>query len=126
MRQIWISQAGAPEVLQVRDAPDPQAGEGQVRIKVRAAGINFADLLARMGLYPDAPKIPCVVGYEVAGRVDALGEGITEFQIGQQVMALTHFGGYADVVCVPAITVFPRPPQMSAQVGAGMLVNYVT
>lgn len=126
MRQVWITKAGPPEVLQVREAPDPTPRVGEVRIRVEASGINFADLLARMGLYPDAPKIPCVVGYEVAGRVDALGEGITEFQIGQHVMALTHFGGYADVVCVPAITVFPRPPQMSAQVGAGMLVNYVT
>lgn len=76
--------------------------------------------MARSGLYLDAPHIPCVVGYEVAGTVNALGEGVTEFQIGQPVLALTHFGGYADVVCVPALTVFARPPQMSAQVGAGI------
>ncbi|HLZ60453.1 MAG TPA: medium chain dehydrogenase/reductase family protein [Ktedonosporobacter sp.] len=126
MRQVWITKAGSPDVLQVRQAPDPIPREGEVRIRVEASGINFADLMARMGLYPDAPKIPCVVGYEVAGRVDALGEGVTEFQVGQDVLALTHFGGYADVVCVPAISAFARPSQMSAQVGAGMLVNYVT
>jgi len=63
MRQVWITKAGAPEVLQVREAPDPEAGKGQVRVRVRAAGINFADLMARTGMYPDAPKIPCVIGY---------------------------------------------------------------
>jgi NADPH:quinone reductase-like Zn-dependent oxidoreductase len=126
MRQVWITRAGPPEVLQVREAPDPTPRAGEVRIRVAASGINFADLMARMGIYPDAPRIPCVVGYEVAGTVDALGEGVTEFHPGQEVLALTHFGGYADIICVPAITTFLRPPQMSAQVGAGMLVNYVT
>ena len=126
MRQIWITKAGPPDVLQVREAPDPTPGAGEVRIRVQASGINFADLLARMGLYPDAPKLPCVVGYEVAGTVDALGVGVREFQVGQEVLASTHFGGYADVVCVPAFTTFLRPPTMSAQVGAGMLVTYVT
>jgi NADPH:quinone reductase-like Zn-dependent oxidoreductase len=126
MRQIWITKAGPPDVLQVREASDPSPQPGEVRIRVEASGINFADLMARMGLYPDAPRIPCVVGYEVAGTVDALGEGVTEFQIGQQVLALTRFGGYADVVCVPALMVFVRPAHMSAHVGAGMLVNFIT
>jgi NADPH:quinone reductase-like Zn-dependent oxidoreductase len=126
MRQVWITKAGPPEVLQVREAPDPTPQAGEVRIRVEASGINFADLMARMGIYPDAPKIPCVVGYEVAGTIDALGEGVTELQIGQDVLALTRFGGYADMICVPALTAFARPPQMSAQVGAGILVNYVT
>src|SRR5712672_2873723 len=119
MRQVVITKAGPPEVLQVRESADPSAGAGEVRIRVKASGINFADLMARMGIYPDAPKIPCVVGYEVAGTIDALGEGVTEFQVGQPVLALTRFGGYADIVCVPALTAFARPPQMSAQVGAG-------
>jgi len=126
MRQVWITKAGPPEVLQMREAPDPTPRTGEVRIRVEASGINFADLLARMGLYPDAPRLPCVVGYEVAGKVDAVGEEVADFQVGQDVLALTHFGGYADVVCVPTITTFPRSPQMSAHVGAGMLVNYVT
>src|SRR5271165_2683636 len=101
MRQIWITRAGPPEVLHVREAPDPLPHPGEIRIRVEASGVNFADLMARMGVYPDAPKIPCVVGYEVAGTVDKLGEGVTGFHVGQAVLALTHFGGYADVVCVP-------------------------
>lgn len=84
MRQVWTTKAGPPEVLQLREAPDPSPGPGEVRIRVEASGINFADLLARMGIYPDAPKIPCVVGYEVAGTVDAVGEGVIELHAGKR------------------------------------------
>ncbi|MFW5689784.1 MAG: alcohol dehydrogenase catalytic domain-containing protein, partial [Spirochaetota bacterium] len=73
MNQIWITKAGGPEVLEVRDAPDPVPAPGEVLIDVAASGVNFADLLARMGMYPDAPPLPCVVGYEVSGTVAALG-----------------------------------------------------
>ena len=76
MRQIWIPRAGPPEVLEIREAPDPQPGPGQVRIRVEAAGINFADIMGRMGLYPDLPPMPVVVGYEISGSVDAVGDGV--------------------------------------------------
>ena len=66
MRQVWIPKIGEPNVLELREAPDPEAAAGEVRIRVAASGINFADILARMGLYPDAPPLPAVVGYEVA------------------------------------------------------------
>ena len=75
MRAVVITKHGGPEVLQVQERPDPALGAGQVRIDVAAAGINFADVMARMGLYPDAPKTPCVVGYEVAGTILELGDG---------------------------------------------------
>jgi NADPH:quinone reductase-like Zn-dependent oxidoreductase len=126
MRQVWITRAGPPEVLQVREAPDPVPQPGEIRIRVEASGINFADLMARMGVYPDAPKIPCVVGYEIAGTVDRLGEGATGFEVGEPVVALTRFGGYADVVCVPVIAAYRRPSPMTAEVGAALLVNYLT
>src|SRR5438876_11096742 len=113
MRQIWISQAGAPEVLQVRDAPDPQAGEGQVRIRVEAAGINFADLMARVGLYPDAPKIPCVVGYEVSGVIDSIGDGVTRWKKGDRVFGMPRFGGYTDTLVVPEKQALPMAYAMS-------------
>ena len=77
MRQVVIRRHGGPEVLEIQEAADPEPGEGDIRIRVRAAGINFADILARIGLYPDAPKPPVVVGYEVAGVVDAVGRGVT-------------------------------------------------
>jgi len=73
MKQVQIPRYGAPDVLRVVEGPDPAPGPGQVRIAVRAAGVNFADVLARMGLYQDAPKPPMVVGYEVSGVLDAVG-----------------------------------------------------
>jgi NADPH:quinone reductase-like Zn-dependent oxidoreductase len=126
MRQVWIARPGPPEVLEVRSAPDPDAGKGEVRIRVRAAGINFADLMARMGLYPDAPKIPCVVGYEVSGTIDQLGEGVTEYKIGDRVFAMPRFGGYTDTLVVPTNQVFRMPPTMTFEEGAALPVVYVT
>src|SRR6185437_12579656 len=102
MRAVWITSAAGPDGLAVRETPDPEPGPGQVRIRVRAAGLGFAEVMAAQGLYPDAPKRPCVVGYEVAGVVDAAGAGgggAAEFAAGSRVVALTRFGGHADVVC---------------------------
>jgi len=126
MRQIWISKAGPPEVLQVKEAPDPDPAAGELRIRVEASGVNFADIMGRLGLYPDLPRIPVVPGYEVAGRVDAAGAGADPSWIGRDVFASTHFGGYADVVCAPQAQVFPRPSNMSAEQGASFPVNYLT
>jgi NADPH:quinone reductase-like Zn-dependent oxidoreductase len=126
MRQIWITKAGAPEVLVVREAPDPQPRPGEVRIRVAASGVNFADIMGRMGIYPDLPPIPVVPGYEVGGHVDAVGEGVDAGWVGREVFALTRFGGYADVVCVPQAQVFVRPAGMSAADGAAIPVNYFT
>ncbi|MEE8508569.1 MAG: alcohol dehydrogenase catalytic domain-containing protein, partial [Myxococcota bacterium] len=75
MRQIWIPKSGLPEVLALREAADPLPGHGEVRIRAEACGVNFADIMGRLGLYPDLPRMPVVPGYEVAGRVDAVGEG---------------------------------------------------
>jgi NADPH:quinone reductase-like Zn-dependent oxidoreductase len=113
-------------VLLVQERPDPVAGPGEVRIAVRAAGINFADTMARVGLYPDAPKPPCVLGYEVAGEVDSVGEGVTDFKPGDRVMAGTRFGGQAELVAVPAEQVLPLPERLSFEQGAAFPVNYGT
>ncbi len=126
MRQVWISRVGPPEVLEVREAPDPTPRAGEVRIRVAASGINFADISARLGFYPDAPKIPCVVGYEVAGTIDAVGEGVDPARVGEEVLALTRFGGYSDVVVVPHKQAMRRPPGLDAQAAAAIPVNYLT
>jgi NADPH:quinone reductase-like Zn-dependent oxidoreductase len=126
MRAVVQTGHGGPEVLSTEERPDPQAGPGQVRIAVRAAGINFADTLARVGLYPDAPKPPCVMGYEVAGEVESVGEGVTEFQQGDRVMAGTRFGGQASMVAVDAGQVLPLPHRLSFEQGAAFPVNYAT
>jgi NADPH:quinone reductase-like Zn-dependent oxidoreductase len=126
MRAVWITRNAGPEALEVRETADPEPGPGQVRIRVRAAGLSFADVMSAQGLYPDAPKPPCVVGYEVAGVIDALGDGTQGHAAGQRVLAMTHFGGHADVVCVPAEQVLPMPDAMSFEEAAAMPVNYLT
>lgn len=126
MKQLVIPRYGPPEVLTVREAPDPPVTPGSVRIRVRAAGINFSDLLARQGLYPDAPKPPCVVGYEVAGTVDAVGTGASAPPVGSRVIAPTKFGGQSELVVVPATSVFPLPDGWSFEAGAAFPVVYLT
>jgi NADPH:quinone reductase-like Zn-dependent oxidoreductase len=126
MRAVWITRHGGPEVLEVRESPEPIPGPGQVRIRVKAAGLNFAELMARMGLYPDAPKLPAVVGYEVAGIVDAVGTGVTAPAPGDRVLALVRFGGHAEAVVVRADHALPMPPGMSFEQGAALPVNYAT
>ncbi len=126
MRQVWITKTGAPEVLQVREAADPAAGAGQVRIRVKAAGINFADLMARVGLYPDAPPLPCVVGYEVSGVVDQVGEGVKKLAVGDRVFGMPKFGGYSDVIALSQDQVFKIPEGMSFEQAAALPVVYLT
>lgn len=126
MRQVVITRHGGPEVLEVREGADPTPREGEVRIAVRAAGVNFADVLARMGLYPDAPSPPVVVGYEVAGYIDATGPGVVNRHEGDRVFALTRFGGYSTSVVVPAAFTFPVPAGFSDAEAAAVPVNYVT
>src|ERR1700683_4600345 len=102
MRAVVLTKHGGPGVLQVQERPDPGLGPGEVRIDVAAAGINFADIMARLGFYPDAPKTPCVVGYEVAGTILEMGEGGSSaaqpLTPGQRVIAGTQFGGYSSEV----------------------------
>ncbi len=126
MREVVITKHGGPGVFEVRERPDPPLGAGQVRIGVAAAGINFADVMARLGLYPDAPKTPCVVGYEVAGTVLERGEGADSVKDGQRVMAGTMFGGYASQVVVSADDVVALPDALSFEQGAAIPVNYAT
>jgi synaptic vesicle membrane protein VAT-1 len=126
MKAVVLTGTGGPKALQVREWPDPVAGFGQVRIAVRAAGINFADTMARVGLYPDAPKTPCVLGYEVAGEVESVGEGVSEIAVGDRVIAGTRFGGQAELVVVDAAQVLPLPERLSFEQGAAFPVNYGT
>lgn len=126
MRAVFITRRGGPEVLEVREVPEPAPGPGQVRIAVRAAGLNFADVMARMGLYPDAPKLPAVVGYEVAGLVDAVGAGVVSPAPGDRVLALVRFGGQAEKVVLPAAQATPMPEGMTFEQGAALPVNYLT
>lgn len=126
MRAVVITKNGGPEVLEVQERPDPEVGPGEVRVSVRAAGINFADLMARSGMYPDAPKTPSVVGYEVAGEIESVGEGVDALKVGDRVAAGTRFGGYAELVTAKADDVIVLPESLSFEQGAAIPVNYGT
>jgi NADPH:quinone reductase-like Zn-dependent oxidoreductase len=126
VRVVEITRHGRPEVLKVRDRPEPQVGAGALLVDVRAVGINFADVLARLGMYPDAPKPPCVVGYEIAGEVIEVGEGVEGYAPGARVLAGTIFGGYAERVVVESRNAMALPDHMSFEEGAAIPVNYAT
>lgn len=126
MRAIYIRRPGGPGVLEVRDAADPTPGGNDLVIRVRAAGINFADVLARQGIYPDAPPYPCVVGYEVAGVVESAGSAALRSWIGKEVLALTNFGGYAELARCDANYVWEKPAGLSFETAAAIPLNYIT
>lgn len=126
MKQIWITGKGGPDKLIVREGREPECGPQDVRIRVEAAGVNFADIMMRLGLYPDGPKPPMVPGYEVAGVVDAVGAGADSTLVGQPVVAMCNFGGYSETVCVPHQQVWHRPANVDAVTAAALPVNYIT
>lgn len=126
MRQIVITKHGSFDVLKIQEREDPRPEAGQVLIRVKASGINFADILARKGLYPDAPKPPCVVGYEISGAIEAVGVGVDPSLVGKAVVAITRFGGYSDKVIVSASQFFEKPESLSFEEAAAIPVNYLT
>ncbi len=126
MRQIVTTRNGGVEVLKVQEAPDPKPARDEAVIRVHAAGLNFADILARQGLYPDGPKKPCVLGYEVAGVVEELGEDVDRTLLGKAVVAMTRFKGQAEKVVVQQRQLFPKPEPLTFEQAAAIPVNYLT
>ena len=126
MRAIVLTRHGGPEVLRVAEVADPQPRAGEVRVRVRVAGINFAEVLSRRGLYGWAPKLPYILGMEAFGEIDALGAGITSHKAGDQVLVGTQFGTYAEFICVPADRALPAIPRFTPQQNAAFAVNYLT
>ncbi len=123
-----VRKYGAPEVFEWREVPDPQPRPGEVVIRVRAVGINFADLLARMGVYSGTPKPPFIPGLELAGEIEDAGPptGSAAPKRGDRVIAMSLFKAYAEKIAVPARQVLPVPPGMSFEEAAAMPVNYLT
>jgi NADPH2:quinone reductase len=120
MRAITIREPGGPEVLEWTEVPDPEAGPGQVLVRVAAAGVNRADLMQRRGLYPPPPGTSESPGLECSGTVEALGDGVSGFEVGQQVCALLAGGGYAELVAVPSPQVLPLPAGVDVVTAAGL------
>jgi NADPH:quinone reductase-like Zn-dependent oxidoreductase len=126
MRQVVTTKNGGVEVLKVQEAPDPVAAKGEVVVRVKAAGLNFADIMARQGLYPDGPAKPCVMGYEVAGVVESVGDDVDQSLLGKPVVAMTRFKGQAEMVTVGANQIFEKPESLSFEEAAAVPVNYLT
>lgn len=126
MRAVWTTGTNGPDSLEIRETEDPEPRQGQVRIRVRAAGLCFAEVMAAQGLYPDAPKLPAVLGYEAAGVIDKVGAGADERRVGSHVVALSRFGAHSDVVCVPEDQALAIPHGKDFTEAAAMPINYVT
>jgi NADPH:quinone reductase-like Zn-dependent oxidoreductase len=126
VKKAVITALGGPDVLKIEESQDPQPGKGQVRVRVRAAGLNFADVLMRMGLYPGAPQAPFTPGYEACGVVDAVGPDVAAWRTGDKVIVPTNFGGYADTILAAQDHMFRLPEGKSFEAGAALTVNYLT
>jgi NADPH:quinone reductase-like Zn-dependent oxidoreductase len=129
VKRISIAKAGGFERLRCVEGPDPKLAAGEVRVEVRAAGVNFADVVVRLGLYESAKKYvgwPITPGFEIAGEVAELGEGVTDLQVGERVFGVTRFGGYASQVCVPRGQLFRLPPGLSFAQGATFPTVHLT
>jgi len=120
VKAITIPEPGDASALVLADVPDPQPAAGEVRVRVAAAGVNRADVMQRMGHYPPPPGAPDYPGLEVSGTVDALGDGVEEWSVGDEVCALLSGGGYAELVCVPAGQVLPVPSGVTLEDAAAL------
>lgn len=125
-RAVMLTKKGGPEVLQIVELPIEQPGPGQLRVRVRAAGVGSTDLAMLAGNYPYAPKIPFVPGYEVAGVIEAIGTGVTGFELGQRVAALTVHGSFAELLVREAEHFLPIPDGVSDRDAAAVILNYMT
>ncbi|MAG55356.1 MAG: alcohol dehydrogenase [Planctomycetes bacterium] len=123
---VLIRKGDATKAFAIEDRPIPDPAPGEVRVLVSVFGLNFADVLARLGLYPDAPPRPCVLGYEIAGVVDAVGADVVGIERGVRVCAFTRFGGYATHVVAPAVGVMPLPDAVDLETAAALPVQFGT
>ena len=121
MRKIVYPRAGGVDVIQIVDSSNPIPGPGEVCVKVNKAGLNFAELMMRQGLYGSSPKFPFTPGYEASGEIIGLGEGVDSFKEGDRVLALTGFGGWAEQVVLDESRVFLLPDEVSFEQAAAIL-----
>lgn len=129
MQLISIAKAGSFDRLRLVEAPDPKPGPGQVLVVTRAAGVNFADVVVRLGLYESAKKYvgwPITPGFEFSGEVAALGAGVADLAVGERVFGLTRFGGYASHICVPRGQLFRVPKALSHAEAAAFPTVHLT
>jgi NADPH:quinone reductase-like Zn-dependent oxidoreductase len=126
VRAIVLDRHGGPEVLRVRPVPDPIPGAGEVRVRVEAIGVNYAEVLSRKGLYGWAPAMPYTLGMEATGTIDGLGGAVERRAIGEPVIVGAQQGAYAERIVVPERQALPAIAGFSTEENAAFLVNYLT
>src|SRR5215831_18834687 len=125
-KQIVATRYGGPEVITLIEADTPAPKEGEVRVKVLAAGVSLPDVLAREGVHPETPRVPYTPGWDLVGTVDQLGEGVTGFELGQRVTAMPIHGCYAQYVCVSMRKLVPVPGGLDPAEAVAAVLNYIT
>lgn len=129
MRRILVRKPGSYDALELVEQPDPTPGPGELLLEVEACGVNYADGIVRMGLYASARQLhgyPIAPGFEVAGRIGALGADVVGFEVGDPVLAITLFGGYCDRIVLPVANVFRRPAGLDARQAAALPTVFLT
>ncbi len=126
MKAILLAKKGGPEILKLTNVPEPRPAHGEVRVKLHYAGVNYAEILSRKGLYGWRPKHAYIPGMEGSGIIDAVGPGVDDIRIGQRVMVGTKYGCYAEKVVVPSSQAIPVLDQYNMEESAAFLVNYMT
>lgn len=129
MKKIIIEKPGTYDQLKLKEFPDPIPKKGEVLIKVKAIGVNFADCIIRMGLYSSAKEFvgwPITPGFEISGVVESIGEGVTKFKPGQKVIAITLFGGYTSYISLPEDQIFPLGDKFTFEQGASLPAVFLT
>lgn len=127
MKAIFLVNNGdASQAFEQREVPTPSPSPGQVLVKVDAFGLNFADVMARLGLYPDAPPLPAVIGYDIVGRIEQVGEGVDPNRVGERITALSRFGGYAEYAVTDARGAVPIGEEMDQGIALALAVQGAT
>jgi NADPH:quinone reductase-like Zn-dependent oxidoreductase len=124
--RIIVTHYGGPDALEVVEEQCPEPKKGEVRVKVRAAGVSLPDVMAREGVHPETPRVPYTPGWDLVGVVDRLGDGVSGLEPGQTVAALPIHGAYAEFVCLPAGELVPVPPGLDPAEAVSLILNYVT
>ncbi|GFY44434.1 synaptic vesicle membrane protein VAT-1 homolog-like [Trichonephila inaurata madagascariensis] len=125
MKCVVLSSFGGLKAIKIQNKPEPTPGEGEVLIRVKSCGLNFLDVMLRQGIIDSPPKLPIIMGYECAGEVEAVGEGVPDVQVGDRVAALTDCKSWAELVVVNTKYIYKLPQEMTFQDASAMLMNYV-
>ena len=127
MKAAFLVRTGVPEIaFEIREIDRPMPESGQVLLKVEGFGINFADVMARLGLYRDAPALPAILGYDVVGRIEAVGAGVDQTLVNSRVTAFTRFGGYAEYAVADVRAIAKISEQVEAGVAVALSTQYCT